>query len=70
VYVLVGLCSVGLLLFQSFVASSLVIGGLMAALASLLVIRVSRRVVRIEETFPELLRLRVLRYLFSSGNPS
>jgi O-antigen/teichoic acid export membrane protein len=67
VYVLVGLCSVGLLLFQSFVASSLVIGGLMAALASLLVIRVCRHVIPFEETFPELLRLRLFRYLFSSG---
>ena len=61
VYGLIALLSGGLLLFQWLAAPSIALGLAMVALASLFLVRVTRKLVRLDETFPELLRVPLLR---------
>jgi O-antigen/teichoic acid export membrane protein len=65
VYGLIALLSGALLLFQWLAAPSIGFGLVMVALASLFLIRVTRHLVRVDETFPELLRVPLLRRLLA-----
>ena len=66
VYVSVILGTVALAIFQILVSPSIYVGLVLAALISLVVLLINRAVLKIEETFPELLRFRLIRILFSA----
>lgn len=63
VYVTITLNALGLLLFQAFTSAPVYVSIVLAGLASFLVIRLNRRLLNVEETFPELLRLPLMRHL-------
>jgi O-antigen/teichoic acid export membrane protein len=61
VYLTVGLGALGLLLFQWMVPAPIYVGLVLAALVSLLVIRLNRTALDVEKTFPEVLRFPLVR---------
>lgn len=66
VYVSILLGSMGLLLFEYLVSIPLIISLILAGLISLVVLLVNRDLLEIEQTFPELLKFQVVRFLFKS----
>jgi O-antigen/teichoic acid export membrane protein len=60
VYLLIALLSSGLLIAQWLLNPSVYWGFALVALASIVLIRTTRHLVRLEETFPELLRIPLL----------
>jgi O-antigen/teichoic acid export membrane protein len=65
VYLLIALLSSGLLIAQWLLNPSVYWGFALVALASIVLIRTTRHLVRLEETFPELLRIPLLRTLLT-----
>lgn len=65
VYALVGILSMGLVLFHLLLHPPLYLGLIVVIMASLLLLRITRQLVRLEETFPELLRVPLLRKLMT-----
>lgn len=63
VYVIISLSALGLLLIQAITSAPVYVSIALAGLASFLVIRLNRRLLNVEETFPELLRLPLMRRL-------
>lgn len=68
VYAGVVLGTLGLVLFQRLAAPPIYISLFLAGLLSLVVLFISRNVLNIEQTFPELLRFRLVRIFFSSDS--
>lgn len=66
VYTSAVLGALGLLLIQSLVSIPLYINLMLAGLVSLAVLLVNRNILKIEQTFPELLRFRIIRFLFKT----
>lgn len=64
VYISIVLGSLGLALFQKLASPPIYVGLALAVLISLTVLLINRNVLRIEHTFPELLRFRLIRLLF------
>ncbi len=64
VYLIIGLSALGLLLVQAVLSPSVYVSFGLAALASLAVFRLNRRLLNIGQTFPELLRFTLVRRLF------
>jgi O-antigen/teichoic acid export membrane protein len=69
IYAAVIACTAGLWAIQAAVDPPLTVGLVLAALASALVLAVSRRQLRIAETFPELTRIPFARRLFAAPAP-
>lgn len=70
VYVSVLAGTLGLAVFQKLVAPPIYVGVPLAGAISLLVLFINRNVLSIEQTFPELLRFQVVRFLFANNrNP-
>lgn len=67
VYVSVVLGTLGLTIFQKLVSPPIYVGLVLAGLISVLVLWASRSVLNIEQTFPELLRFRLVRFLFATN---
>ena len=67
VYVLIAAAAAGLALVQWLFDPNVVVGLALAALASLVVLLSNRRLLRVEETFPEVLRLPFMRRLLGPG---
>lgn len=63
VYVLIAIAAGTLALVQWLVRPNVIVGLALAALASLVVVLANRRLLRVEETFPEVLRLPFMRRL-------
>jgi O-antigen/teichoic acid export membrane protein len=61
VYVIITLSVLGLLLIQLLTSAPVYISVVLAGLASLLVIRLNRHLLNVQQTFPELLRLPLIR---------
>lgn len=61
VYVIITLSALGLLLIQVLTDAPVYISIILAGLASLLVVRLNRHLLNVEQTFPELLRLPLMR---------
>jgi hypothetical protein len=71
VYVVIIAAALAVLAIQSLVRPPLVVGLVVAGLASLAVVALNRDALRIAETFPELLRIPFSRHLLgSAGGPS
>jgi Membrane protein involved in the export of O-antigen and teichoic acid len=66
VYVSIALGAVGLLIFEYLVSIPLMISIILAGLISLVVLVVNRNILEIEQTFPELLKFQVVRFLFKT----
>lgn len=66
VYVSIGLGTLALAVFQSLVSPPIFIGLVLAGLISLIVLWINRYVLNIEQTFPELLRFKLVRILFAT----
>jgi len=64
VYVSIVLGTLGLALFQSLLSLPIYIGLVLAGFISLIVLSINRNVLNLEQTFPELLRFRLIRLLF------
>lgn len=56
-YIMIFLISVSLLLFQQLTSSSIYLGLLLVAAAFLIVLRLNRELLHVQQTFPELLRI-------------
>jgi len=65
VYVGVVLGTLGLVLFQRLASPPIYISLVLAGLLSVMVLLISRNVLNLEQTFPELLRFRLVRILFT-----
>jgi hypothetical protein len=63
VYVIIGSSALGLLLFQLLTSAPVYISLVLAGLVSLMVIRLNRHLLNVNQTFPELLRLPLMRRL-------
>jgi O-antigen/teichoic acid export membrane protein len=63
VYVIITLSVLGLLLVQLLTSAPVYVSVVLAGLASLLVIRLNRHLLNVEQTFPELLKLPLVREL-------
>ena len=63
VYIIITLSVLGLLLVQLLTSAPVYVSVVLAGLASLLVIRLNRHLLNVEQTFPELLRLPLVRQL-------
>jgi len=64
VYVSIVLGTLGLVVFQSLLSLPIYIGLVLAGLISLIVLLINRNVLNVNQTFPELLRFRLIRLLF------
>lgn len=64
VYASIALGTLGLVLFQNLVSPHIYIGLVLTGLISLSVVLINRKVLSIEQTFPELLRFQPIRLLF------
>jgi len=64
VYVSIVLGTLGLVVFQSLLSLPIYIGLVLAGLISLIVLLINRNVLNVKQTFPELLRFRLIRLLF------
>lgn len=69
VYVTIGLGAAGLLLLQLATAVPWYVSIALAVLASLVVVVINRDSLNVEDTFPELLRLPLVPYLFGKKGP-
>jgi O-antigen/teichoic acid export membrane protein len=65
VYLSIVLGTLGLAILQKLLAPPIYIGVVLAGLISLIVLLINRRVLNIQETFPELLRFPLVRFLFA-----
>ncbi len=65
VYLVIAVAAAGLLIVQIVFAPPFVISFALATLVSLIVLRVNRRALNLEDTFPELLRIPVIRWLLA-----
>ncbi len=63
VYVIIAVCATALLVVQWWIDAPIYFNILLAALASLLVVRLNRRALNIEGTFPELLRVPIVGWI-------
>jgi O-antigen/teichoic acid export membrane protein len=63
VYLVISLSALGLLLVQSLTSASAVVSIVLAAVASLVVFMFNRRLLDVSQTFPELLRIPLMRYI-------
>lgn len=68
VYASIALGTLGLMAFQEWVSTSIYISLPLAGVISLIVLLVNRNLLRIEQTFPELLRFPVIRFLFGTNS--
>jgi O-antigen/teichoic acid export membrane protein len=66
VYASIALGALGLLVFQILVAPPVYIGLILAGLLSLIILLINRNVLNVEQTFPELLRFKLVRVIFES----
>ena len=66
VYVSIGLGTLALAVFQRLVSPPIYFGLVLAGLISLIVLWTNRYVLNIEQTFPELLRFKLVRILFAT----
>jgi O-antigen/teichoic acid export membrane protein len=65
VYLVIGLCALGLLAFQLVTSAPVYVSLIVAALAVFIVFRTTGRLLEVEEMFPEAMRFRWLEYLIS-----
>lgn len=65
VYLVIALSAIGLLLIQVYLAPTIIVSFLLAAAVSLLVLGLTRKSLNVGQTFPELLRLPLMRRVFS-----
>jgi len=65
IYVIVGLSALGLLVLQNFTSMNLYLALRLAGAVSLCVVAITKRKLRIAETFPDLLSLPFARLLLS-----
>lgn len=68
VYLSIVLGTLGLMLFQQLIFPPIYILLVLAGLVSLMVLLISRNVLNIEQTFPELLRFQLVRILFTNNH--
>jgi hypothetical protein len=66
VYLSIVVGTVVLAIFQLWVAPPIYVGIALAGIISLAVLVLNRQVLNIEQTFPELLRFQIIRFLFVS----
>jgi O-antigen/teichoic acid export membrane protein len=66
VYLSIILGTLSLAIFQRTLALPIYVGALLAGVISLIVLVINRNVLNIEQTFPELLRFRLVRLLFAT----
>jgi len=66
VYLSIGLGTLALTVFQKAVSPPIYVGLVLAGLISLVVLFINRNVLNIEQTFPELLRFRLVRLLLAT----
>lgn len=66
VYASIVLSTIGLILFERLMSPPIYISLVLALFISLMVVLISRNVLNIEHTFPELMRFKLVRFLFSS----
>ena len=66
VYLSIILGTLVLAILQSLLDPPIYIGGMLAGFISLIVLVINRRVLNIRQTFPELLRFRLVRFLFAA----
>jgi O-antigen/teichoic acid export membrane protein len=67
VYASIAFGTLGLLVFQSVVSPPIYVGFVLAGMISLIVLVLNRNVLNIQQTFPELLRFRLIRLLFETN---
>jgi O-antigen/teichoic acid export membrane protein len=67
-YIIITLCALGIFLFQILITNSIYILIPIAALVSLLVLRLCQEKLRIEETFPEVLKIPLAAFIFRLNN--
>lgn len=67
VYASIAIGTIGLLVFQSVVSPPIYVGFVLAGMISLFVLVLNRNVLNIQQTFPELLRFRLVRLLFETN---
>jgi O-antigen/teichoic acid export membrane protein len=63
VYVIIGVSALGLLLLQWFTDLPVYVSIILAGLASVLVLRMNRHLLNVEQTFPEILQIPLMKYL-------
>ena len=63
-YLVIALAAGGLLLVQSLLSDPIWVGVVFAILASILVVRLNRDVLAVKDTFPELMRIPLVRLLW------
>ena len=68
VYLSIVLGTLGLAILQSLLSLPIYVGVVLAGLISLSVLLINRRVLNIQQTFPELLRFRLIRFLFAADH--
>jgi O-antigen/teichoic acid export membrane protein len=68
VYASIALGTLGLMVFQNLISPPIYIGLVLAGLISLTVLVINRNVLNIEQTFPELLRFKLVRLLFGTNH--
>jgi O-antigen/teichoic acid export membrane protein len=68
VYAGITLGTLGLALFQILVSPPIYIGLLLAGMISLIVFLINRNLIRMQQTFPELLRFKLVRVFFESDH--
>jgi len=66
VYASIVLGTLGLMVFQMLVSPPIYIGLVLAGFISLIVLLINRNVLNVEQTFPELLRFKLIKFLFES----
>jgi len=64
VYLIIGLSAMSLFLFQVFTSASAYISIAVATIVSIIVLRLNRHSLNVEQTFPELLRFPLMKYFF------
>jgi hypothetical protein len=65
IYIVVAVAAAGLLIVQLVLAPPFIVSLVLAMLVSIAVLRINRGALRVEETFPELLRIPGLRWLLA-----
>lgn len=65
IYIVITIAAVGLLFVQIVLSPPFIISLVLATLVSIAVLRVNRGALRVEETFPELLRIPILRWFLA-----
>jgi O-antigen/teichoic acid export membrane protein len=67
VYLSIAVGAIGLMAFQTLVSAPIYVGLALAGLISLIVLVTNRNVLHVEQTFPELMRFRLVRLLFATN---